>query len=58
MWTEAGERVMMIVLCGGGEGVSFGGGYPPQSGRGIVCMCPDIIFEHNLTVLLERWLHD
>ncbi len=36
MWTEAGERVMMMRLCGGGEGVSFGGGGPPSAAR--VCM--------------------
>ncbi len=42
----------------GDVGVSFGGGWGPQVGRGIVCMRLDIIFEQHLTVLLERWLHD
>ena len=53
MWTEAGERVMML-LCGGGEGVSFGGGYPPQLRGEFVCMTLDIIFEHYFNRLLER----
>ncbi len=45
MWTEAGGEGDDDAAVWWGEGVSFGGRGGPQSGRGIVCMTPHIIFD-------------